>query len=265
MGKSELLFYNEYEQFYRMAAQSEAFRAFCRDAFGRDFSQDGFSDLSQVNMILPYIPCDNDVHILDIGCGNGKMLGYLQERTGAFIHGFDYSSAAIGEARRLCPCRSDFREGVIGEIEYPEDSFDVITSMDTMYFAPDMAAFVAQIRSWLKEDGVFFAGYQEGDVVPRTQDADSSLLACALRANGMNYDVTDITRQTYELLRKKRTAALAYKDEFAAEGNGMWFEMLMQQTECAQGSYDDFAAEMARYVYIAKNKAEIRLPQGELS
>ena len=40
--------------------------------------------------------------------------------------------------------------------------------MDTLYFATDMTAFVAQVRKWLKKDGVFFVGYQEGDVIPKT-------------------------------------------------------------------------------------------------
>ena len=78
MNLEDLLFYNEYEQFYLMSKESDAFKHFCEKAFGRDFSQDGFSDVSQVDRILPYIPKKNEVHILDIGCGNGKMLGYLQ-------------------------------------------------------------------------------------------------------------------------------------------------------------------------------------------
>ena len=124
MEKDDLLFYNEYEQFYLMAKDSEAFKHFCRKAFGEDFSQDGFSNIEQINMILPYIPKGEDVHILDIGCGNGKMLGYLQKRTNAFIHGFDYSENAISTARELYPEKSDFRVGVIGETDYPENSFD---------------------------------------------------------------------------------------------------------------------------------------------
>ncbi len=78
----KLLFYDEYEQFYLMAETSAAFRSFCRKAFGADFSQDGFSDIGQIDRILPYIPGDREVHILDIGCGNGKVLGYIQEKTG---------------------------------------------------------------------------------------------------------------------------------------------------------------------------------------
>ena len=37
MSKSELLFYDAYEDFYTMAKESKAFRAFCKDAFGEDF------------------------------------------------------------------------------------------------------------------------------------------------------------------------------------------------------------------------------------
>ena len=77
MNKPDLLFYDAYEECYKMAAGSQAFRAFCKDAFGEDFSQDGFSDIAQIDRILEYIPAGEDVHILDIGCGNGKMLGYL--------------------------------------------------------------------------------------------------------------------------------------------------------------------------------------------
>ena len=114
MEKENLLFYDEYEAFYEMAEKSTAFRTFCHDAFGQDFSQDGFSDIAQIDMILPYIPAKEDVYILDIGCGNGKMLGYLQKKTGAFIHGFDYSRKAIANSRALFTDRADFQEGIIG-------------------------------------------------------------------------------------------------------------------------------------------------------
>ena len=252
MNKSDLLFYSAYEEFYSMASQSEAFKNFCRDAFGEDFSQDGFSDIEQINKILQYIPKGDNVHILDIGCGNGKMLGYLQEKTGAFIHGFDYSEQAIETAKNLYPVNSEFREGVIGEIEYPAGQFDVITSMDTMYFAKDMTAFMKQIKRWLKPDGIFFIGYQEGDVMPKTQDAHTTVLAEALRQNGMQYEVEDITRQTYDLLLKKCVAAEKHREEFEAEGHQNWYEMLVGQTEYANVPYEEFQKNKARYLYVVR-------------
>lgn len=75
--KDELLFYDAYEAFYAMAKKSNAFRTFCTDAFGEDFSQDGFSNVEQIDLILQYIPQKDSVDILDIGCGNGKMLGFF--------------------------------------------------------------------------------------------------------------------------------------------------------------------------------------------
>lgn len=251
MNKSDLLFYTAYEEFYTMAANSNAFRAFCADAFGEDFSQDGFSDVSQIDMILPYIPKGENIHILDIGCGNGKMLGYLQTKTGAFIHGFDYSEKAIETAKTMYPEMAEFREGIIGEIEYPAEQFDVIISMDTMYFAKDMSSFVAQVKRWLKPDGIFFVGYQEGDVMPKTKGAHTTVFAEALQQNGMQYEVEDITKQTYELLRKKRAAAEKRRAEFEAEGHQSWYEMLVWQTEYAQVPYEEFMEKMARYLYVA--------------
>ena len=252
-NRDDLLFFQAYEEFYAMTARSVAFRAFCRDAFGRDFSQDGFSDIAQIDRIMPYIPEGEDVHILDVGCGHGKMLGYLQERTGAFIHGFDYSTHAIADARGKYPDRADFREGIIGEIEYPEATFDVIISMDSMYFAKDMTAFVGQLRRWLKPGGVLFVGYQEGDVMPRTQDADTTELAKALMANRMAYEVTDITGETYELLKSKRVAAIRHGDAIKKEGYEPWFDLLMIQTECAEEPYELFARKMARYIYVVSD------------
>ena len=252
MKKNDLLFYDAYEEFYAMASESKVFQNFCKDAFGEDFSQDWFSDIEQIEKILQYIPKRGNVHILDIGCGNGKMLGYLQQKTGAFIYGFDYSEQAIETAKALYPENSDYREGIIGEIEYPAEQFDVITSMDTMYFAKDMVSFVAQIKRWLKPNGIFFVGYQEGDVMPKTKDAHTTVLAEALHNNGMQYEVEDITEQTYNLLLKKRAAAEKHREEFAAEGHQNWYEMLIGQTEYAQVPYEEFKKNMARYLYVVR-------------
>ena len=254
MDNSDLLFFDAYEQFYKMTGSSKAFEAFCRDAFGQDFSQDGFSDVRQINRILSFIPQGEDVHILDIGCGNGKMLGYLQSKTNAFIHGFDYSGNAIESARELFKTKADFRQGNIGEIDYPSEQFDLAVSMDSMYFAPDMEKFVRQIMGWLKQGGVLFVGYQEGDVMPKTDNKDTTVLARALQKNGIPYEVEDITKETYDLLRKKRDTALLYQKAFKEEGSTEWFDMLMAQTDCATESFDLFAKKMARYIYNVRKR-----------
>ena len=217
--KNNLLYYEEYEKFYAMAAKSEAFHAFCIDAFGQDFSQDGFSDIEQIQCILKFVPRERAAHILDIGCGNGKMLHFLQRETGAVIYGFDYSEHAIRTAKQQYTGNAEFRCGVIGEIEYPEQCFDVVISMDTIYFAKDMAKFAMQVKRWMKNDAVFFIGYQEGDVVPKTENASSTQIAAALEKAGLSYEVYDITENSYRVLRKKRRAAMAHREDFEREGH----------------------------------------------
>lgn len=255
MKEINLLFYNEYEQFYGMAAESEIFHKFCEKAFGEDFSQDGFSDIHQIDRILPYVPKQKEAHILDIGCGNGKMLGYLQKRTGAFIHGFDYSQKAMETARQLFSFHSDFRTGVIGRINYPEDSFDVIVSMDSIYFCDDMGRFVGQLWNWLRPGGTFFCAYQEGDVMPKTERMETSELAKAFRENGINFEGIDITKDCYELLKRKRETAMLFQEEFHQAGETSWYDMLLMQTACVSEPFVDFQKKMARYIFIARKSS----------
>lgn len=254
MEGKDLLFYNEYEQFYAMTAQSEVFHRFCEEAFGEDFSQDGFSDIRQIDRILGYVPKQKEVHILDIGCGNGKMLGYLQKKTGAFIHGFDYSQKAIETARQLFPSCSDFRTGVIGQVDYLDDSFDVIVSMDSMYFADHIGRFVGQLWRWLRPGGTFFCAYQEGDVMPKTDSVDSSELAKAFQDNGIAFQASDITKECYELLKRKREAAVLFREEFLQAGEKDWYDMLLMQTECACEPFEYFQKKMSRYIFVAEKR-----------
>lgn len=247
--KENLLFYNAYERFYSMTANSNAFKKYCIDAFGADFSQDGFSDISQINMILQYIPNGKNAHILDIGCGNGKMLKYLQDKTDCFIHGFDYSENAIEQAKNLCKNNADFRTVTLDNASYNAESFDVIISMDSIYFTENMNVFVRKVKTWLKKNGVFFIAYQEGDVMPKTNDCYSTEIAKAFKENNMNFDVLDITENVYNMLKNKRECSIKYRDEFIKEENIEWYELIIMQTKCVSMSFDEYKKHNARYIY----------------
>ena len=247
--KSDLLFYQAYQDFYKMAETSQAFSKFCRTAFEQDFSQDGFSDVSQIDEILKSAGISLTAKILDIGCGNGKMAEYVHKVTGAAVYGFDYSEQAIDFARDHSAFPSHFSVGTMGQMDYPPESFDLITSMDTIYFAPDMAAFVRQIHSWLKPGGQFFCAYQEGDVMSKTESAHTAVLAQAFRQNGLDYTVENWTERVYQLLQKKRVAILALRTNFETEGNLAWYDMILHQTDEALLPFAEFEQRNARYLY----------------
>lgn len=250
MGKNNLLFYNEYEKFYKMVERSEVFGKFCRAACGEDLSQDGFGDMRQIGRIVGLLAEGQISEILDVGCGNGKLLGYIKDRREVNVHGFDFSENAIECARKNVD--GDFRVCTVDEADYPENSFDMVISMDSIYFAADMGKFAGRVKKWLKTGGIFFIGYTEGDVVPLGDGAENSLAARALSGCGMDFETLDITGETYELLRRKRECAEALRSGFEAEGAMEWYNMIMGQTECAAGGFEKFAGKMARYIFIGR-------------
>lgn len=253
--KEDLLFYSAYEDFYDMAGKSDVFQRYCLAVYGKDFSQDGFSDLSQIEDILKIANVDRNSKVLDIGCGNGKMLQFINKSTGAAVSGFDYSDKAIAYANENIDDGSgnfNFISSAIGEIEYPVESFDLITSIDTVYFARDMKDFIKQVYGWLKSDGYFICGYQEGDVMPKTQDKHSSAIALALQDLNIGYVVIDYTERTYQLLLHKRNIAQSMKHEFIEEGIEQWYDVAIGQSLDRNTSFEMYEKQCSRYLYIIK-------------
>ncbi len=247
--KDELLFYSAYQEFYKMAGESEIFKLYCQKAFGEDFSQDGFSDINQLNKILSMVELDDNSCILDIGCGNGKMLEYIHNKTGAEIYGFDYSEVAIDSALQRIGNIGNFQVALIGEIEYPESKFDLIISMDTIYFAPDMTTFISQIHKWLKPKGCFICGYQEGDVMKKTDNQDTTVLARAFHKNGLTYSVINYSKETYEMLKNKRNVIVSMRKEFKKAGINLWYQVIKGQTDSILATFDNYQKKNARYIY----------------
>lgn len=124
--------------------------------------------------------------------------------------------------------------------------------MDTMYFAPNMSAFIDQIMRWLKKDGIFFVGYQEGDVMPKTENQNTIVFAQVLIEKNIDYKCIDITKESYELLLRKREAAFFYEKDFAEEGNTERINTLLSQTDYADKPFEEFKNKLARYIYIVR-------------
>jgi cyclopropane fatty-acyl-phospholipid synthase-like methyltransferase len=255
LSKQDLLFYNEYEDFYHMAGKNEIFHQYCERVFGRDFSQDGFSDVTQIDDILELVDLKENQVVLDVGCGNGKMLRYVHEKTRAITYGFDYSENAIASAIHMTKGNMEayhFTTGLIDQIQYEENMFDLITSIDTIYFAENMGTFIKHIMSWLKPNGYFVCAYQEGDIKPKSKDKDHSELALFLHEMGIQYKAIDYSIRTYELLKQKRKVVESMKEEFLQNELSTWYECAIYQSIDINTSYEKFISDNSRYIYIVQ-------------
>lgn len=172
--------------------------------------------------------------VLDMGCGNGFIAEYLSDTSGAHLTGIDFIPDAIWQAQertRAKADRLDFRVGDIDHLDFPPASFDIIVSIDTMYFTP-LVETVQQMKMLLKPGGqmaIFYSHGREPWVPRETFDTASTLpnatpLALALQANNLLYETWDYTAGDYAHALRKREIAEELKADFEAEGNLFLYE-----------------------------------------
>lgn len=254
MEKSELLFSDAYESFYDLVEQNEVFTTYCEKVFGVDFSQDGFSDIEQVDDLIKVANIRSGQSILDIGCGNGKMVEYIADKTSAIAYGFDYSENAVNHAIARTSNKNNlfFETGIIGEKQYASNMFDAILSVDTMYFATDMESVVKQIYDWLKPKGIFAVYYGEGHMKKISEDANHTELALALQKSNISYEVTDYTKEHFELMRRKRVIAEEMKDLILNNKINFYYDCAMDQSIDVEMTFNEFKKKYNRFMYVVR-------------
>lgn len=252
MSAKNVIFYDGYEAYFDMVENNDIFSDYCNKVFGIDFSQDGFSDLQQVNDLIKAAHIKKDSTILDIGCGNGKMMEYISDQTGAIAHGFDYSKNAIMYGKERTQDKSHrliFDVGIIDEVNFLSNTFDAILSVDTLYFTNNMTLLIKKIYDWLRPNGVFTAFYGEGHLKEKNKDMDSTDLAVALKELGISYKVVDYTKQHYELMKHKRKNIIDLKDIFEKNNMKWYYEASINQSIDIEMAFEEFAQKYNRFMY----------------
>lgn len=89
--------------------------------------------------------------LLDAGCGAGLVARKAAER-GARVTGLDASDGLLAVARERVP-DGDFTIGDIDSLPYDDDSFDVVTAFNSIQYATDPAAAVAELARVCRAGG----------------------------------------------------------------------------------------------------------------
>ena len=108
---------------------------------------------------------DDCKYVLDIGCGNGRNLVYFLKNN-FNVFGIDKDEEAIEVVKNLSQQLSvdnnidNFKVGLVEELPFPPQYFDLVISSAVFHFAQDEKHFDAMVRSaWsvLKPGGFLFA------------------------------------------------------------------------------------------------------------
>lgn len=216
-----------YENFYRTVAHSPVHAAFCERSFGKNLCQHGFADLAQLAALIRLTGLRSGLHALDLGCGNGMIAEYLADNTGAHFTGLDYIPEAIRQAQTRTAAKREqlhFLVGDINALDLPAQTFDVIISIDTMYFSTDYSATIGQLRQALRPRGqlAFFFAYgwepwmAVADFVQETLAPDKTPLGVALQVQGLAFTVQDFTAEDYRLAQLRKAVLTELKPQFEA-------------------------------------------------
>ena len=106
---------------------------------------------------LPHIPASKDACILDVGCGTGSLLAWLQQEGYRHVQGVDRSPQMVRLARER-----QVQVEQADALEYLRAhpaSFDVLLCMDVLehFFKDEAVEFLDACHAALKPGGVFVA------------------------------------------------------------------------------------------------------------
>ncbi len=97
--------------------------------------------------------------VLDVGCGGGRTISKLAARAAqGKVLGIDYSAESVAASRRcnaqaIRAGRVEIHETDVGKLPFPDDTFDLVTGVETHFWWGDISAGLREIRRVLKPGG----------------------------------------------------------------------------------------------------------------
>ncbi len=99
--------------------------------------------------------------VLDVGFGGGYTLERLAPLvTPQRVAGVELSEAMIAAVRDRCGEAFDLHLADAAALPFPDASFDIVLSVNTLYFWPDPARVLAEMSRVLKSGGRVVLGYR---------------------------------------------------------------------------------------------------------
>lgn len=117
----------------------------------------------------------DDSKILDIGCGGGRNIQRFAEQISenGRVVGIDYSEVSVEKSIELNKDAIDngianVLQESVSEMPFYDETFDIATAFETIYFWPDFINDLKEVNRVLKEGGFIFicneAVYHEGEM-----------------------------------------------------------------------------------------------------
>ena len=248
-----------YTRFYQAVASSAANAEYCERVYGRNLCQHGFADLAHLDHLIQVSGIAAGSRVLDLGCGNGMICGIHRRSDRRTRHRDRLHRAGHPDAQARTEARRDrlaFRVMDMSRLDFPPASFDVVISIDTLYFG-DIYETLRPIIPLLRPGGRLAAFFDQScgpdkplEGYPRELIlSDGTELAQALQRLGLPYQTWDYTEQMLAHLRRRRPVLQDLKAQFESEGNRFLYDSHLGEANGIERAYVNGAGR--RYLYLA--------------
>ncbi len=129
-------------------------------SFGRLLARGMNSSHSPLTMwAMDRIEVPADAAALDVGCGGGKTVDRLAKMAAdGWVVGLDYSEDSVVVSRRknakhIHDGRVEICHASVSAIPYEDNTFDLVTAVETFYFWPALDTDLPEVRRVLKPGG----------------------------------------------------------------------------------------------------------------
>ncbi len=97
--------------------------------------------------------------VLDVGCGGGRTISKLAAMAAhGKVHGIDYAEESVAASRRyntqaIRLGRVEIHQAEVEKLPFPDNTFDLVTGVETHFWWADISAGLHEIRRVLKPRG----------------------------------------------------------------------------------------------------------------
>lgn len=115
--------------------------------------------LPLINWGLESVDIGSRDKILDIGCGSGNAIRVMLSRSSeGRIYGVDHSNLSVSNAlklnrRAVSKGRVKILEASVADLPFKDNSFDLVSAFETIYFWPDLEENLNEVRRVVKPGG----------------------------------------------------------------------------------------------------------------
>ena len=111
---------------------------------------------------LKHLNISPDDVILDIGCGGGMNINRMAQGAKK-VYGVDYSIESVNLSKEvnedlIKEGRVEVHEGNVMDLPFEDNSVDIVTAFETVYFWPDIVKSFGEVKRVLKPGGMFLIG-----------------------------------------------------------------------------------------------------------